>query len=50
MPSHLGDEFPRVTNAIEVIDEDVQVIFLGIKWLLAQIKHRFHAPTCRINV
>jgi hypothetical protein len=32
-PSHLGDESPRVTNAIEVVDEDAEVLLLGIKWL-----------------
>jgi hypothetical protein len=38
--SHLGGEFPRVTNAIKVVDEDAEVLLLGIKWLtqrLAQI-------------
>jgi hypothetical protein len=33
MPSHLWDESPRVTNVIEVIDEDAKVLLLEIKWL-----------------
>jgi hypothetical protein len=33
MPSHLGDGSSRVTNVIEVIDEDAEVLLLGIKWL-----------------
>jgi hypothetical protein len=37
MPSHLGDESPRVTNAIEVVDEDVEVLLLGIKWLTQRL-------------
>jgi hypothetical protein len=35
--SHLGDEFPRVTNVIEVIEEDVEVLLLGIKWLTQRL-------------
>jgi hypothetical protein len=38
--SLLGGEFLRVTNAIKVVDEDAEVLLLGIKWLtqrLAQI-------------
>jgi hypothetical protein len=35
--SHLGYEFPRVTNAIEVVDEDVEVLLLGIKWLTQRL-------------
>jgi hypothetical protein len=37
MPSHLGDESPRVTNVIEVVDEDVEVLLLGIKWLTQRL-------------
>jgi hypothetical protein len=37
MPSHLGDEYPRVTYTIEVIDEDVEVLLLGIKWLTQKL-------------
>jgi hypothetical protein len=33
MPSHLGDGSSRVTNVIEVVDEDAEVLLLGIKWL-----------------
>jgi hypothetical protein len=36
-PSCLGGESPRVTNEIEVIDEDVKVILLGIKWLTQKL-------------
>jgi hypothetical protein len=31
MPSRLGDKSLGVTNAIEVVDEDVKVLLLGIK-------------------
>jgi hypothetical protein len=33
MPSRLGDESPRVPNAIDVVDEDAKLHLLGIKWL-----------------
>jgi hypothetical protein len=36
-PSHLGDESPRVANVIEVIDEDVEVLLLEIKWLTKKL-------------
>jgi hypothetical protein len=36
-PSHLRDESPRVTNAIKVVDEDVEVLLLGIKWLTQRL-------------
>jgi hypothetical protein len=31
MPSRLGDKSLGVTNVIEVVDEDVKVLLLGIK-------------------
>jgi hypothetical protein len=37
MPSHLRDESPRVTNAIEVINEDVKMLLLRIKWLTQRL-------------
>jgi hypothetical protein len=40
MPSHLGYEPPRETNAIEVIDEDAKVLLLeltGITQRLASV-------------
>jgi hypothetical protein len=32
MPSHLGDESPRVMNANEAADEDGEVLLLETQW------------------
>jgi hypothetical protein len=37
MPSRLGDESPRVTKAIEVVDKDSNVLLPGIKWLTKRL-------------
>jgi hypothetical protein len=37
MPSHLGDESLRVTNAIEVVDKDVEVLLLELMGLTQRL-------------
>jgi hypothetical protein len=37
MPSHLGGESPRVTNTNEVIEEDVEVLFLETQGLTQRL-------------
>jgi hypothetical protein len=37
MPSHLGDESPRETNEIDVVDEDAEVLLLELKGLIQRL-------------
>jgi hypothetical protein len=37
MPSHLGDESPREINAIDVVDEDVELVLLELKGLTQRL-------------
>jgi hypothetical protein len=37
MPSHLGGESPRVTNMNEVVEEDVEVLFLETQGLTQRL-------------
>jgi hypothetical protein len=37
MPSRLGDESPRETNEIDVVDEDAEVLLLELKGLIQRL-------------
>jgi hypothetical protein len=45
MPSHLGDESPRETNATEAVDEDAKVLLLELKGAHSKISSNLLSMT-----